>query len=53
MKDITPDDVVKRHSEIAAQVKKEGRYNGAASANLTMMMLRTVWNYAAESATSG
>ena len=41
--------MVRRHSEIAAQVKKVGRYSGAASANLTMMMLRTVWNHAAES----
>jgi integrase len=41
LKDITPDDVIERHAEIG------GKH--PATANLALQVLRTTWNYAAES----
>jgi integrase len=45
---ITPDMVEARHASMQAHNAAGGRYSGQVAANLTMALLRAVWNFAAE-----
>ncbi|WP_407189136.1 tyrosine-type recombinase/integrase [Bradyrhizobium centrosematis] len=45
---ITKDMVEQRHAKIAADIAREGRYEGRATANGVMVTLRVLWRWAAK-----
>ena len=48
LRSISSDMVEERHRAIAAQVGRSERYKGNSAANLSMRVLRILWNFAAE-----
>ncbi|WP_170145876.1 tyrosine-type recombinase/integrase [Rhodoplanes elegans] len=48
IREITREDVERRHAAIARKVAAEGRYSGEQTANAVMRVLRAIWNAAAD-----
>jgi integrase len=48
LREITPEMVEQRHSAIADEVERGGRYKGQVAANFAMITLRILWNFAAD-----
>jgi integrase len=48
LREITAEMVEDQHREVQAEIAARGRYGGEAAANLAFVVLRLLWNYAAE-----